>query len=396
MDASHPDLSCPIVTLGESTISHSSSSYLHPWECLKELAGGPPKKKRKVASKVPPLDSSRTSPRNSPRPTSLTSSRDSPGRTSPVPESRTSSIAETSTSVVPESSKSSTVPEPKTSPVSESRTSPVPEFRTALVSESRTSLFPERTSMLFPEARTSVVSESSPAKPQVKNAAFPVESASNLMLYLRSNGMGLSSLIQGVTTNEVMSQPEGDGPVAVQVLIPAATSIPCSNSLSSLASTIKAIQTPKSHALLNHIIATASRNPQVISCLSLTPATSSVVTSLSSNLPLSNSVKSFPNSSALKKFKIPKKSTPAKQAVKSQSVPSPQTTPKSKSMAPSSSPLPSQPLEISKEYSSTEAAANSVCLKRKRCGLSTTPCNLLFTITNSSGRKWTSYDLEGK
>jgi hypothetical protein len=44
---------------------------------------------------------------------------------------------------------------------------------------------------------------------------------------------------------------------------------------------------------------------------------------------------------------------------------------------------------------SEDAVSGSVCLKRKRCGLPTTPHALNFSISTGTGRKWESHDLRG-
>lgn len=237
--------------------------------------------------------------------------------------------------------------------------------------------------------------------PPVVNTAFSVESASNLLLYLKSNGTtGLNHFIQG-TKSQVKPTKEGDSksgpPVSLQVLIPS-TSVPGTDPIASL---IEAIQSPSNQSLLNHIITSASNNKQPILNCTQNPSNTSVPLSAvksQSSLKLPPiSVKSFPNASALKNFKIPKKK-PADSGRKPSGMPRSAPTkplkPKSGVTPPTTPPPP--PVELPKAIDSIEAVTRSICLKRKRCGLSAIPCGLQFVITNSVGRKWSSYDLEGE
>ena len=97
----------------------------------------------------------------------------------------------------------------------------------------------------------------------------------------------------------------------------------------------------------------------------------------------SSSLNYFPNSSAVKSFKIPKKHTPPK--------PRPS---HSRTSRPSLAAKVPRPLNSVGE-SSDEAVMNSVCLKRKKCNLSTVPHALHFSIKSSSGHEWKSHDLKG-
>ena len=96
-------------------------------------------------------------------------------------------------------------------------------------------------------------------------------------------------------------------------------------------------------------------------------------------------VNCFPNSSAVKNFKIPKKNSITPSGKNSQ-----------RNRNKVSRVSTKRPRALPQEVSSEEAVANSVCLRRNGCGLPTVPHSLNFSITSSSGRKWASNDLKGK
>lgn len=127
----------------------------------------------------------------------------------------------------------------------------------------------------------------------------------------------------------------------------------------------------------------------------------------------------FPNTSAISSFRIPKKATPPS-AVSSKQTGAGHHTSRS-GVGGAKRPAgecPSSDIPMAKrrasltsgrgggarrlssrvlaERRSEEAVEGSVCLKRKRCGLGSVSHTLSFSISCSSGRKWSSQDLQGE
>ena len=236
----------------------------------------------------------------------------------------------------------------------------------------------EQLSLPSKKRKDSSFTNSISRKPRIKNVDLETS-----LVFLRHN---MTSIMGGNIVHALqMDNSKGESscqehrPVAIQVLL----SNPSTSSSSPLSSSISALQTLQNHSLLNHII--TSSNPQVLNC---TLNSNSITATISANQTHSNSPNSFPNSSAVKNFKIPKKLSPIK------SKPTPKLAAKSASRLYGVSPS-ALPHGLS-ATDSDEAVSSSVCLERKRLGLSTGPCSLCFTITNLSGCKWISYDLQGK
>ena len=171
-------------------------------------------------------------------------------------------------------------------------------------------------------------------------------------------------------------QREGaSAPVTVQVLHPS----PSSSALSSLSCSPHTAQV---NHQLNHSI--ASHNSHMLICAMVSKPTTFSITP--SNHIHQNSSNSFPNLFAVRNFKIPKKNK-----VISSSKPAGTPHTHQPTIPSASPPGPAEDVRTDSE----EAVANSVALARQHKGLCTAPCSLVFSIVNSSGRRWTSFDLKG-